>query len=53
MVFHRHIRAAIAGRGLRHTHTSWRHELQTRHRLNRSPNEEGKAGQDNEQSPED
>jgi hypothetical protein len=52
-VFHRHIRAAIAGRDARRTHTRWRHELRRRHRLNRSPNEEGKAGQDYEQSPED
>jgi hypothetical protein len=53
MVFHRHIRAAIAGRGFRRTRTSRRHELGRRHRLNCRPNEEGKAGQDNEQSPED
>jgi hypothetical protein len=53
MVFHRHIRAAIAGLGFRRTHTSCRRERRRPHRLNRSPNEEGKAGQDNEQSPED
>jgi hypothetical protein len=49
MVFHRHLHAAVVDRGLRDIHTSCRRL----HRLNRGPNEEGKASQDNEQTPED
>jgi hypothetical protein len=50
MVVHRHLCAAVVDRGLRGIHTSWRRR---RNRMNRGPNEEGKAGQDNEQPPED
>ena len=54
MVFHSHLRAAVAGHGLRGIHTSLTpSNALTRHRLNRGPDEEGKASQDNEQPPED
>jgi len=49
MVFHRHLHAAVVDRGLGGIHTSCRRQR----RMNRGPNEEGKAGQDNEQPPED
>jgi hypothetical protein len=53
MVLHRHLRAAVAGRGLRGIPARRRQQTRGRHRLNGGPDEEGKAGQDKEQSPED
>jgi hypothetical protein len=53
MVLHRRFRAAVSGSGLRGIPANRRHQTRGRHRLNGGPDEEGKAGQDNEQSPED